>query len=57
MLSCSLEDNFQGEDEQKEVGGEGALVEYSLVPFYFIFCLSAFSRAAPMAYGGSQARV
>ena len=23
--------------------------------FYFIFCLSAFSRATPTAYGGSQA--
>ena len=24
--------------------------------FYFLFCLFAFSRAAPTAYGGSQAR-
>ena len=24
--------------------------------FYFIFCLFAFSRAAPVAYGDSQAR-
>ena len=24
--------------------------------FFFFFCLFAFSRAAPMAYGGSQAR-
>ena len=24
--------------------------------FFFLFCLFAFSRAAPMAYGGSQTR-
>ena len=24
--------------------------------YLFIYCLSAFSRAAPVAYGGSQAR-
>ena len=24
--------------------------------FFFFFCLFAFSRAAPMAYGGSQTR-
>ena len=28
----------------------------ALLHFYFIFCLSAISRATPMAYGGSQAR-
>ena len=27
-----------------------------MILFYFIFCLSASSRAAPAAYGGSQAR-
>jgi len=26
------------------------------VTLFFFFCLFAFSRAAPMAYGGSQAR-
>ena len=25
--------------------------------FFFFFCLFAFSRAAPMAYGGSQGRI
>ena len=29
---------------------------FSQTFFFFFFCLFAFSRAAPMAYGGSQAR-
>ena len=27
-----------------------------LFNFFFFFCLSAFSRAAPVAHGGSQVR-
>ena len=31
-------------------------IKFLKILFYFIFCLFAFSRAAPAAYGGSQAR-
>ena len=30
--------------------------DFIFILFYFIFCLFAFSRAASMAYGGSQVR-
>ena len=33
-----------------------SLISLSLFLFFFFFCLFAFSRAVPMAYGGSQAR-
>ena len=32
------------------------ILKSQLVLFFFFFCLFAFSRAAPMAYGGYQAR-
>lgn len=40
MLSCPIKGSFQGGDEQKDVGGEGALVEYPLVQFSSVQCLS-----------------
>ena len=33
-----------------------SLIAYLFLSFFFFFCLFAFSRAAPAAYGGSQAR-
>ena len=41
-----------------EVGYISCVVEYDLIayPFLFVFCFFAFSRAALMAHGNSQAR-
>ena len=48
----------QEEARGEDVPGGGAERGESLysILFYFIFCLFAFSRAFPVAHGGSQAR-
>ena len=40
----------------RKVLGQGGSSWVFLFFFFFFFCLFAFSRAAPAAYGGSQAR-